>query len=108
MIRDFFSKHAGMFQHWLTSPKLPIALAGIVTTCAGLLPASDGAAQKPEAEPTWEVVLASEVEWTHLLNLDDAEVFVDKGDAEWDLRVLHPEADSGRLLVNEKHASVLW
>ena len=29
MIRGFFSKHAGMFQHWLTSPKLPIALAGI-------------------------------------------------------------------------------
>ncbi len=43
-----------------------IVLASIITACASLLVASVSIAQAQAAEPTYEVVLNSEVEWTHL------------------------------------------
>lgn len=43
-----------------------IALASIITACANLLFASVSFAQKASAGPTYEVVLTSEVNWTHL------------------------------------------
>jgi gentisate 1,2-dioxygenase len=43
-----------------------IAFASIITACASLLAASASIAQEAAAEPTYEVVLRSEVAWTHL------------------------------------------
>ena len=45
---------------------LSIAFACIVTACASLQAASNSFAQEAATEPTKEVVLASEVEWTYL------------------------------------------
>ncbi len=43
-----------------------IARTGIITAFASFILASIGLAQEPAAEPTYEVVLTSEVTWTHL------------------------------------------